>query len=60
VTGLPQELLADRDFVRRTLGDSWMRALLAAVGNTGFDCLALLCALRAVGASPRPSLVLLA
>jgi uncharacterized protein (TIRG00374 family) len=60
VTGLPQELLADRNFVRRTLGDSWMRALLAAVGNTGFDYLALLCALRAVGASPRPSLVLLA
>ena len=59
-TRLPQELLADRDFVRQTLGDSWMRALLAAVGNTGFDYLALLCALRAVGASPRPSLVLLA
>jgi hypothetical protein len=34
-------------------------ALLAAVGNRGFD-LAVLAALRAVGASPRPSLVLLA
>ena len=34
--------------------------MLAAVGNTGFDYLALLCALRAVGAAPRPSLVILA
>jgi uncharacterized protein (TIRG00374 family) len=34
--------------------------VLAAVGNTGFDSLALLCALRAVGAAPRPSLVVLA
>lgn len=60
VRALPQELLADRDFVRQTLGENWMRALLAAVGSTGFDYLALLCALRAVGAVPRPSLVLLA
>jgi uncharacterized protein (TIRG00374 family) len=60
VTGLPQELLADRDFIRGTLGEHWQRALLAAAGNTGFDYLALLCALRAVGADPQPSLVLLA
>jgi uncharacterized membrane protein YbhN (UPF0104 family) len=30
------------------------------VANTGFDYLVLLCALRAVGAAPRPSLVVLA
>lgn len=60
VTGLPQELLADRDFIRTTLGDRWKQALLAAVGNTGFDYLALLAALLAVGANPQPSLVLLA
>ncbi len=60
VTGLPQALLADRDFIHRTLGGRWKAAVLAAAGNTGFDYLALLCALRAVGASPRPSLVLLA
>ena len=60
VTGLPHELLAARDFIRSTLGERWQRALLAATGNTGFDYLALLCALRAVGADPRPSLVLLA
>jgi uncharacterized protein (TIRG00374 family) len=60
VTDVPQRLLAARDFVRTTLGDRWKAALLAAVGNTGFDYLALLAAFRAVGASPRPSLVLLA
>jgi uncharacterized protein (TIRG00374 family) len=60
VTALPQELLADRDFIRTTLGERWQGAVLAAAGNTGFDYLALLCALQAVGADPRPSLVLLA
>jgi uncharacterized protein (TIRG00374 family) len=60
VSGLPQEFIADRDFIRSTVGDRWRAATLAAVGNTGFDYLALLCALRAVGAAPRPSLVVLA
>jgi uncharacterized protein (TIRG00374 family) len=60
VAGLPQELLSDRDFIRTTLGERWRTALLVAAGNTGFDYLALLAALRAVGADPRPSLVLLA
>ena len=60
VTGLPQELLSDRDFIRTTLGERWKGAVVAAAANTGFDYLALLCALRAVGADPRPSLVLLA
>jgi uncharacterized membrane protein YbhN (UPF0104 family) len=60
VTGLSGRLLSDRDFIRSTLDRGWRSALLAAIGNTGFDYLALLCALRAVGASPRPSLVVLA
>jgi len=60
VTDLPRKLLAERDFVRTTIGRRWKAALLAAVGNTGFDYLALLFALRAVGAQPRPSLVVLA
>jgi uncharacterized membrane protein YbhN (UPF0104 family) len=60
VVGLPQQLLADRDFIRTTLGGRWKAAVVAAAANTGFDYLALLCALRAVGAAPRPSLVLLA
>jgi uncharacterized protein (TIRG00374 family) len=60
VSGLPEELLRDRDFVRSTLDRRWKPALLAAVGNTAFDYLALLTALRAVGADPQPSLVILA
>jgi uncharacterized protein (TIRG00374 family) len=60
VVDLPQELLADRDFIRTTLGGRWKPAVVAAVGYIGFDYLALLCALRAVGAAPRPSLVVLA
>lgn len=60
VSGLAQELLSDRDFIRETLGSRWIAAILTAVGNTGFDYVALLAALKAVGANPRPSLVLLA
>ena len=60
VSGLAEEFLSDRNFIRTTLGQRWMAAVLAAIGNTGFDYLALLCALRAVGATPRPSLVMLA
>ena len=60
VVGLPRELLADRDFIRTTLGGRWKAAVAAAAANTGFDYLALLFALRAVGANPRPSLVVLA
>ena len=60
VSHLPQELLTDRDFILKTLGHRWKAAVVAAAGNTAFDYLALLCALSAVGASPRPSLVLLA
>jgi uncharacterized protein (TIRG00374 family) len=60
ITDLPQRLLDVRDFVGRTLGARWKTALLTAVGTIGFDYLALLCALRAVGAKPQPSLVLLA
>ena len=60
VSGLPEVLLAGRDFVRETIGEDWQRAILAAAGNTGFDYLALLAALLAVGADPQPSLVLLA
>ncbi len=60
VDGLPQELLSDRDFIRMTLGERWKAAVGAAVANTGFDYLALLFALKAVGANPKPSLVVLA
>jgi uncharacterized protein (TIRG00374 family) len=60
VHGLPQSFLAERDFIRSTVGERWQWAVLAAAGNTLFDYFALLCALRAVGASPSPSLVILA
>ena len=60
IEGVSRELLADRDFIRTRLGARWRGAVAAAVGNAGFDYLALLFALRSVGASPRPSLVVLA
>jgi uncharacterized protein (TIRG00374 family) len=60
VTQLPERLLAARDFVRTTIGPNWKRAVVATVGTTGCDFAALLFALRAVGAEPQPSLVLLA
>jgi uncharacterized membrane protein YbhN (UPF0104 family) len=49
-----------RDQVVTALGSRWKAALAAAVGNWLFDYLALVCALVAIGARPRPSLVLLA
>lgn len=49
-----------RDVVVDALGSRWEQALAAAVGKWLFDYLALVCALYAVGASPRLSLVLLA
>jgi uncharacterized protein (TIRG00374 family) len=57
---LPQRLLRQRDFVRGTIGHRWQAAVVSAAATTGLDYLALLCALRAVGAEPRPSLVVLA
>lgn len=60
VAGLPKKLLADRDFVLGALGKRWKGAVIAAAGNTAFDYFSLLAALWAVGAHPRPSLVLLA
>jgi uncharacterized protein (TIRG00374 family) len=60
LTGLPDELLAERDTVRRALGQRWGSALLASVGKWAFDYFALLACLAAVGARPDPGLVLLA
>jgi uncharacterized protein (TIRG00374 family) len=53
-------LIAERDEIRRTLGDRWKMALTAAVGKSLFDYLALIAALYAVHARPDPPLVLLA
>jgi len=60
VTGLDTRLLAERDTIRATLGRHWRQAVLLTAGRLGFDYGCLLAALRATGASPRPSLVLLA
>jgi uncharacterized protein (TIRG00374 family) len=60
VTGLDTRLLAQRDTIRTVLGSKWPQAVLLTTGRLGFDFGCLLAALRATGASPRPSLVLLA
>ena len=59
-TGLDKRLLAERDTIRTVLGEKWWQAALLTAGRLGFDYGCLLAALRATGASPRPSLVLLA
>ncbi len=59
-TNLPERLLAERNSVMAAVGEKWKRALLASVGRWLLDYATLLTALAAVGASPRPSLVLLA
>jgi uncharacterized membrane protein YbhN (UPF0104 family) len=58
--GLDQRLLAERDAVRAVLGKDWRQAAVLTAGRLGFDYGCLLAALCATGASPRPSLVLLA
>jgi hypothetical protein len=60
VSRLPEKLLVERDFIRAVVGKRWKAAVLSASAAPAFDYLALLCALRAVGAHPRPSLVVLA
>jgi uncharacterized protein (TIRG00374 family) len=60
VTGLDQRLLAERDTIRAVLGANWRQAVVLTVGRLGFDYGCLLAALRATGASPQPSVVLLA
>ena len=60
VTGLDQRLLTERDTVREVLGEHWWQAVLLTAGRLGFDYGCLLAALRATGAEPQPSLVLLA
>ncbi len=58
--GLREKLIRERDTIRLAVGPHWRMALVAAVGRWVFDYLALLACLRAVGADPDPSLVLLA
>ncbi len=60
ISGLADKVLHERDFIRDTLGQRWLPSVAAAIGVPIFDFAALLLALAAVGARPRPSLVLLA
>jgi uncharacterized protein (TIRG00374 family) len=60
VTGLGAKLKAERDEMATTFGTRWWEAVLTAVGRWGFDYLALLAALGAVGAKVNPSIVLIA
>lgn len=58
--GLGPKLIHERDSILTVLGARWWLALLAATGRWLFDFAALVACLRAVGAKPNPSLVLLA
>jgi len=55
-----QHLLDRRNEVVEALGRRWFKALIAAVLNWTLDYMVLMVALIAVGARPRPSLVLVA
>ncbi len=57
---LPERLRTERDRLLATLGPQWKQAVVATIGRWAFDYATLLAALAAVGAHPRPSLVLLA
>ena len=59
-TDLPARFLAQRDATRADLGRDWLKATALVGGHIALDYLSLLCALRATGATPNPSLVLLA
>jgi hypothetical protein len=60
VTGLDRRLLDQRDTIRGVLDKKWWQAALLTAGRLGFDYGCLLAALCATGASPQPSMVLLA
>jgi uncharacterized protein (TIRG00374 family) len=60
LTDLDQTLLRERDLIRTVLGRQWWQAVLLSAGRLGFDFLCLLAAVRATGAHPRPSLILVA
>jgi uncharacterized protein (TIRG00374 family) len=57
---LPARLLRERDRIVSIVGRRWKAALSAGIGRWAFDYASLLAALAAVGATPRPALVLVA
>ena len=58
--GLPDRLMEQRNLIRGVLGHQWWQATLLSAGRLLFDYLCLLFSVFAVGAHPRPSLILLA
>ncbi len=60
IHGLADRLLEQRNLIRTVLGQQWWQATLLSAGRLLFDYLCLLFSVRAVGAHPRPSLILLA
>lgn len=60
ISGLSDRLLDQRNLIRTVLGQQWGKATLLSAGRLLFDYLCLLFAVRAVGAHPRASLILLA
>lgn len=59
-SGFAERAVRERDALQDAVGSHRWRALIASVGNIGFDYLALLAALAAVGSRAPASLVLLA
>ena len=57
---VPERLLVQRDRMKRTFGARWPLAVCGLAGKPGFDYLALVCCVAAVGERPSPSLLLLA
>jgi hypothetical protein len=60
ISGLDQRLVAERDQIRTVLGEKWKEAVGLSTARLAFDFFTLLAAVRATGAHPRPSLLLLA
>jgi len=60
MTGLPDRLVYERNRIRGVLGQKWKEAVLLSTGRLAFDFGTLLATIRATGAKPNPSLVLVA
>jgi uncharacterized protein (TIRG00374 family) len=60
LSGVDQRLVSERDEVRAVLGEKWKEAVALSAARLAFDFFTLLAAVRATGAHPRPSLLLLA
>jgi uncharacterized protein (TIRG00374 family) len=60
MSGLPDRLVRERNRIRDVLGRRWKAATLLSSGRLFFDFSCLLATIRATGATPNPSLVLLA